>query len=212
VNVGQSTQMTKVTHVGMCANVIERPNAGGQATVANKGMFEMTAAPPKPYPVWRTITLGVHKSADGYRESLKSAKMHIGAFANDILNRSNLFQTPGYNKADLVVVTVGELGLGASTLRDIYTKAKTMRLDLCSVEIGPAARLAYHDQPRDSAITIAMEPILSSAGIHGVFTLNHHIGTGKSHGDYGLWLQATIGSYANISWSEGNRFMFLRPS
>jgi hypothetical protein len=62
---------------------------------------------------------------------------------------------------DLVVVSVAELGFpedGAS-IADIYTRARSIGLELCPRDLGLALRLNYLNQPRGEFVHIGMRPV-----------------------------------------------------
>jgi tetratricopeptide (TPR) repeat protein len=136
---------------------------------------------------WKTIELGTQSNADGYREALKQNGFCVGDWADGIMGKPAFTVANQPETIDLELVTVAELGFPdrRQTLRDIYEKALSMGLSLCSSEVGPALRLAYPDQldcsldalrlrypdpPRMSEhITVGMKPITHSDGYSYVF-------------------------------------------
>ncbi|MFH1129199.1 MAG: hypothetical protein V1686_00470, partial [Patescibacteria group bacterium] len=130
--------------------------------VADLAMSMVAKAKPA-FPIFKTVTLGVHKSVEAYRKALSEAGFRIGDWASDILNKIKVSQNQV--QLDLVKVTVKDLGfVEATSLKQIYAKAKKLGLNLCPNEVGPALRLAYPDQPNGERIRIAMEPISDSDG------------------------------------------------
>ena len=74
------------------------------------------------FPIWKTITLGMCKSPDEYRKALKQARISIGDWGNDILDRIAYSQEE--IEVDLVVVSVSELGFYRSAkYTDLCAKA-----------------------------------------------------------------------------------------
>ena len=150
--------------------------------------------------IWKTIKLGIHRSADEYRKSLKSNGFKIDDWADDILGKSS-FATDEI-EIELVKVSAAELGFknGASR-KDIYDRALKLGLSSCPNEIGPALRLQYTDQPMNEWLLVAMEPIPDSDGDLVVFVSARDI--------RGLWLNGYDGDPDGL-WGADRRWVFLR--
>jgi len=112
------------------------------------------------FTIWKTVTLGVHKSSSAYRAALKANGYHIGDNADQILDKTKVNETE--IQVDLVKMTIAELGFkkGNSYLQ-ICKRTTELGLELCPAEVGPALRLQY-DQPPEEWIHVAMESIPNS--------------------------------------------------
>jgi hypothetical protein len=111
---------------------------------------------------WKTIKLGVHKTAGEYLQALKRVRYHISDWVNDILGEAEFTCATKETDVDLVVLSVAELGFkDGAKHSEICVRALKMGLLLCPVEVGPALRLTYKDQPRGEWLIIAMNPISS---------------------------------------------------
>ncbi len=153
------------------------------------------------FKVFKTITLGLHKTADAYRKALETDGYRIGDYAGQILKKIEVAQTE--TQVDLVVLTVAELGFKDGARRDaIYAKALEFGLQLCPAEVGPALCLVYKDQPRGEWLRIGMEPLAGSGGYLRVFVV------GNDDGD--RWLYSSFG-YPDDFWRAGDRWVFVAP-
>ena len=153
------------------------------------------------FAIWKTITLGIHKSPGEYRKALKANGYRIGDYANQILNQVKVGGTEV--QINLVLTTVAELGFkNGATRQQIYDRAKELGLELCPAEVGPALRLVYQDQPYEEWLRIAMEPISVSDGYLEVF------GVGCGH--VGRWLYSFYGDPVYF-WGAGSRWVFVAP-
>lgn len=91
---------------------------------------------PGHFPTWKRIHLGVHKTAEAYREALDKQGYRISSSA-DILGQPQFTVATVEEEVDLVQVTVAELGLeNGGTLEQIYAAAKARGLELCPAEVG----------------------------------------------------------------------------
>lgn len=150
------------------------------------------------FELFKTLTLGLHKSPKDYRKALESAGFLIGDYASEILNKISVAKSK--TEVDLVLATVAELGFKDGARRDaIYARALELGLELCPAEVGPALRLATKDSPW---ILVGMEPITDSVGFLDVFSV--HPGGG------GPWLSSDCGKYDNF-WSSDNQCVFVQP-
>jgi hypothetical protein len=164
------------------------------------GKLKLVEAHPREFAVWKTVKLGLHKSPKDYRAAIKSAKMKIGDWGDDILGRISCSQVEV--DIDLVVLSVGDLGFkGSARYADICSKGVELGLELCPAEVGPALRLQYGDQPRDEWLRIAMEAITDRDGDRSIFLVEHDSDV--------LWLGANRGHPDDV-WDAGPRFVFAR--
>ena len=75
------------------------------------------------FPTWKTIKLGIYKSANEYHKALKANGFKIGDWANNILGKSAFFTSPNETEVELVKITVAELGFkNGATRKEIYKK------------------------------------------------------------------------------------------
>lgn len=154
------------------------------------------------FKAWKTIKLGTGlKNTDDFRRALKNDGFRIGSWSNDVLGQPAFKVATKEVKVDLVNVSVAELGFKNGAIRaDIYEKAISLGLELCSPEVGPQLRLQYKDQPKGEWLQIAMEPIMSSNGRIVVFSVGHD--------DGGLWLDGSRGSPDRFWFGDG-RWVFV---
>jgi hypothetical protein len=154
------------------------------------------------FQVWKTIKLGTGlKTAKDFRRALTDGGYRIGNWGDDILGKPAFTANETETEADLVVVSVEELGFkDGATRADIYNRAKELGLELCPSEVGPQLRLQYKDQPKGEWLLIAMEPIAVSDGRLTVFDVEHV-------GD-GLWLDCH--GRPDRFWGADYRWVFLR--
>lgn len=155
---------------------------------------------PREFPVWKTIQLGRHQTVDGYRQAFEAAGMRVSPWGNDILGKTPL--APELVDLDLVAVSGADLGCTGWTRRDeIYRRALARGLVPCPPEVGPALREQYPDQPLGEWRYIAMEPIMGSARLLRVFSVERDVD--------GLWLRAGDGSPGR-GWHPGHVWVFSR--
>jgi hypothetical protein len=154
--------------------------------------------------IWKTIKLGTGiKDADDFRKAIKDCGMQIGDWANDILCKPQFTVATEETEVDLVIVSVAELGFkNRAKLKDIFTRAKELGLQLCPNEVGPQLRLQYPDQSKNEWLIIGMEPVADSVGYLRLFSV--------AHGGGGLWLGAYY-DYPDSVWISSNRFVFVLP-
>jgi hypothetical protein len=117
-------------------------------------------------PIWRTIALGATVGVDAYRDALDAAGIKVGVSADEILGRPAFAYATMNLEVKLAVVSVAELGLEAeaSSLSEVYARAKRIGLELCPAEVGPRLRLDYRNQPLREALDVAMEPVATYGG------------------------------------------------
>lgn len=161
-------------------------------------------SPPAPnfadLPVWRTVEIGRHKSAEAMLAALDAADCRATDWARDILAKTSFAQE--LQTLELVSVTVEGLGFPqGATRKEIYDAAVAAGLRLCPAEVGPALREQYADQLMDEWRLIAMDPITDSGGHLGVFNVERSAG--------GRWLNADRG-HPDSRWAPGRRWVFLR--
>jgi hypothetical protein len=156
-------------------------------------------------PIWKTITLGVHRNVNAVRDALDAAKIAVGDSADEILGRPAFTFANERRELNLVVLSVTALGFGANggTLSDIHARALRLGFELCPEEVGPQLRLQYLNQPVGEFLHVAMKPQMTYRGDSVDFTL--------ANGGAGLSL---LGGSArpNLVISSRTAFVFVRPS
>lgn len=153
------------------------------------------------FPIWKTVTLGTHKSIAKLRTALESAGFRIGDYAGQILKKVELAKTRV--ELGLVVVSATDLGFTQSARRDaVYARALEQGLRLCPVEVGPQLRLQYPDQSSGEWLLIAMEPLTDSDDSLRVF----NIADGSGH----RWLDSDYGG-PDYVWYPDYRWVFVAP-
>lgn len=155
--------------------------------------------------VWKTVKLGLHKSADEYRQALKAKGNCVSDLANDILGEPAFAVAAEEREYDLVVVSNAELGYSDGTMVKqtlVLDRAKELGLELCLAEVGPALREQYQNQPMGEWLQVAMEPIADSGGrLHVLHIVRL---------DRDLWLLASDDHPARL-WRAHDRCVFVRP-
>jgi hypothetical protein len=178
---------------------------GGEAGVQRflRGELTVVETEPRDFPVWKTVRLGVHKTADAYRKALGAGRHRSGEWVNDFLGNPAYACASEETDVDLAVVSVEELGFAKGALySQICEKAQTMGLDLCPAEVGPALRLAYPNQPKGERLMIATKPFADSGDELDLFAM-------EVSGGGGLWLRGDCGP-ADRYWEPDRRFVFVR--
>ena len=123
---------------------------GGEAGAQRflRGEVMVVETQPRGLPTWKTVKLGVFKTADAYRKALEQGRRRSGEWVNDFLGQPAYTCAREETDVDLVVLSVEDLGFKKGALySQICEKALAAGLDLCPAEVGPALRLAYDDQP-----------------------------------------------------------------
>jgi hypothetical protein len=156
-------------------------------------------------PLWKTVTIGMHRGVDAVRNALDQARMAVGESADEVLGRPAFTFASERRELDLVVVSVAQLGFGAhgATLADIHARALALGLELCPEEVGPQLRLQYRNQPVGEFLHIAMQPQRTYHGAPIDFSL--------ANSGAGL---ALLGGSASpeLVISANVTFVFVRPS
>jgi hypothetical protein len=153
-------------------------------------------------PAWKTVQLGLHRTADDYRTALQQNGFRLGSWASDIMGQPAFTVSQESTSVELVLMTVAELGFKNGAKRsDIYQRALELGFELCPSEVGPALRLAYPDQPKNEWIWIGMDPISDSGGAPGVFDV--------AHDGFGRWLRTDC-DYPDGVWAGLRRWVFVR--
>ena len=134
--------------------------------------------------IWKTIEIGGNSKQDLIKE-IESKGMKVSDWAKEILRKAK-FEHLIKQNIDLVKMSVAELGFeNGATLKEIYSKAKEIGLELCPNEVGAELRLQYADQPEYEWFRIAMEAITDSDGNRTLFNV-------AQDGD-ALWLYGNYG-------------------
>jgi hypothetical protein len=156
-------------------------------------------------PIWKTITLGLHRNVNAVRDALDAANIAVGDSADEILGRPAFTFANERKELNLVVLSVAALGFGADggTLADIHARAVRLGFELCPEEVGPQLRLQYLNQPVGEFLHVAMKPQLTYRGDPVDFTL--------ANGGAGLSLLGGS-AHSNLVISARAAFVFVRPS
>ncbi len=112
--------------------------------------------------VWKSLTLGLYKSADEYRRAIQREPKYIevSKSAQSMLNAVEFAWSPDLIDVDLVTIRVIDLGFPEGGHFDaICDRAAVRGLRMCRPEVGPALRIALLDQPEGDTLYVAMNPI-----------------------------------------------------
>ncbi len=156
-------------------------------------------------PIWKTISVGLHRGVNAVRNAFDDARIAVGDSADEVLGRPAFTFTRERRELDLVVLSVAALGFGAegAALGDIHARAIRLGLELCPEEVGPHLRLQYLNQPVGEFLHVAMKPQRTYGGDLVDFTL--------ANSGAGL---ALLGGSArpDLVISRNVTFVFVRPS
>jgi hypothetical protein len=121
---------------------------------------------------WRTIRLGVYKTAEAYIAALEAKGFKIGTYARQILAKISIAQQE--EDLELFLGSARDFGCTYSTARQkLFDRAALHGYYPCPAETGPAARLGYEDQPKGEYRVVAMEPITDSGDYLRLFVFKH---------------------------------------
>jgi hypothetical protein len=155
-------------------------------------------------PVWRTITLGVHRNVNAIRDAFERANIAVGDSADEVLGRPAFTFAQEPRTLSLVIISVAELGFDTkAALADIHARGVRLGLELCPEEVAPQLRLDYRQQPTNEFLHVAMTPQRMYYGDLVDFSL----------ANIGARL-ALLGGDARPEgvMSAGNLFVFVRPN
>jgi hypothetical protein len=113
--------------------------------------------------IWRTIKLGEYRDVRSIRAAFDTSHcpLVMSESVDEAIGRPSFPFIEAKTEIDLVMISVVELGFpqhGAS-LNAIYTRARSLGLELCPPDLGLALRLSYLNQPRGEFLRIAMKPV-----------------------------------------------------
>lgn len=144
---------------------LRKENPWTEALVAMPAVASSAPCP------WKTVTLGLLKTAEAYNASFAAKKREVGTWAAQIMAKIRYAQKP--RKVDLFLVLDTDLGLTeAYGIADVLAAAKAKGYKKCPPEVGPALRDQYDDQPMNEWLPVLMDPVLVSDADLGVF----HVG------------------------------------
>ena len=178
---------------------------GGEAGVHRflRGELTVVETQPREFPIWKTVKLGIYKTADAYRKALEAGKHRSGDWVNDFLGKPACNCAGEETDVDLVDVSVHDLGFKEGALySQICEKALAMGLELCPAEVGPALRLAYENQPRGERLIVATKPFTELGDDLDLFSM-------EVSGGGGLWLRGDCGP-SDRFWEPYHHFVFVR--
>lgn len=185
------------------------------------GELDKNPKPMKQFQTWKTITLGRHGTPEAYRDALKSKGMEIGAWADDILSKTECSQVE--RDVELVLATGAELGMTEDyTISELRKSAETLGLSVCPAEVGPALREQYGDLPVGELINILMEPVAASVSSLKVFYVYRnsdgtYLSTDGANPEYqfGLgtrWVVCLSAASSQSSESQSSQSLNPKPS
>ncbi len=147
-----------------------------------------------------TVKLGVHKTHDACRASLRTNGINVCDWSENTLKKVQLSQTE--TDLELIGLSGTDLGFDEATRRDIiYERIIERGFDLCPAEAAIMLRESYKNQPRGEWLVVAMEPFTGSGSYPIVF--------GIDHDEEGLWL-STLYGYLHHRFNPGNMFVVAR--
>jgi hypothetical protein len=155
--------------------------------------------------VWKTVTLGVHKTFAAYRKAFAEQQQEE---AGDWPAWLNIPCAQQETEVDLVLLSFADLGFAKSNLkkqytyRSIYDKGVQMGFEFCPPEVACALHLTNGDLPIYNWIDIAMEGLPGPGGHRCIFALE-----GSPQGMQ-LWI-STDSVYHYVG--RHRSFVFVKP-
>lgn len=164
-----------------------------------EALLRLRSVPVLPFPVWRIVQLGTHKTTDALRKAVQKGNK-ISDWAKQLLEKTVVAESP--MQIELYRVTVAELGFpGNTNFADIRARIHNLGFTDCPAEVGPQLRIQYTDQPMGEWIRVMMDPITNSDDDFKIFDIKHD--------DDGLWLLAYSASPAYVGIAS-DRWVFRR--
>jgi hypothetical protein len=152
-------------------------------------------------PVWKTVKVGTVASKWDLHRALDAANCGIGDSAEQIFAQPQFAVSSARIDADLVRISVAELGLQSASLGEVYARAQSLGFALAAPEIGPQLRLQYFEQPIGESLDIGMAPIATDDGKPEIFVV--------ANGGAGLLLVGADAGEA-MRFHSAARFVFVR--
>ncbi len=154
------------------------------------------------FKVWKTIKLGTHRNIDALSAFLYRTGCKIATWAAlDILGSLTSLIFSEEEEADLVLVSVADLGFKLAGYDAICAKGENLGLALCSAEVALQLCIQYRDQPIGETITVAMEPIFIPRGYRSYFSVEREDGERRL---------SAYSAEAGRLWDGDDRFVFLQ--
>ncbi|HBD05531.1 TPA: hypothetical protein DCZ32_03675, partial [Candidatus Uhrbacteria bacterium] len=142
------------------------------------------------------------KSKNELIKELKQKNIYVSDWANQLLDSKDFQVLKKTEHADLVRLTVKDLGFdNGATIDEIFKKAIELGMELCPPEVGPQLRLSYTGT---DWMLIGMKQISDRGGNPHVFYL---------HSDAAVLKLNASHAKPEIGWTSVDGFVFrLRPS
>ncbi len=147
-----------------------------------------------------TVTLGPHTSGDALLEALLQEKCMISIWSLQALEHPDFPVAAAETTADIVVVSMLELGFAEgelATLDTIYGRARQLGFETCPIGVAPQLRLQFLNQPDYSSgarlgeFFVATEPFaLTREGLPKIFSVVRDDRYPHPETSRGLWLIA----------------------
>lgn len=110
------------------------------------------------FPVWKSVQMGRSTSHYAYQQAMKNDGYLLCGAAESVI--SYMVPPSGEPSIDLVRAYLKDFGLmPGATRQQILGSFDKNRLDLCPLEVGPALRLQYGEQPFGEKMILPMMPI-----------------------------------------------------
>jgi hypothetical protein len=198
---GALSPLAQIKHAGaQCA---------AQAVMGNRRLLDDPAVSQTPdaiqsaasIPVWKTIRVGTVADKWDLHHALDAANCGIGDSAEDIFAQPDFIVSATKIEADLVSVSLVQLGIERARFEDLFAQAQRFGFAPAAAEIGPQLRLQYFEQPLGEFLNIAMAPIKTRDGKPKIFVVGN--------GGAGLLLTGTDAGDAT-EFHASARFVFVR--
>jgi len=182
-----------------------RPKEAAEAVAAmlnlspTEALLCLNSVSTLPFPVWKIIKLGTHKSAGALGKAV-SRGSEISDGASDLMTKVTVAETRC--EIELYCATVTEIGFpDGAKFADIRARLDDLGFANCPAEVGPQLRRQYRDQPPGGWVYVMMDPITDSDGFPKVFSVVRDA--------CGLWLYSKYARPGDF-WSGNYRWVFRR--
>lgn len=162
------------------------------------------------FKVWKTIKIGTVIHGAQLQVAIENRGIQTNYWAKCTMQGSSAVKEPSMpivpkeQLIDLFLIRIKDLGFKKTVpnYETILQKAREFGLDQCPPEVGPYLRLQYEDQPTNSHVVVASEPIISTDE-ETTEPMFFHLG----NSEYGRKDLISIG-VCTIKWKPGEYVVF----
>lgn len=153
---------------------------------------------------WKTVTLGIHRSANAYFHSIVTKqKCAPDDWTRDVMAGIRYSRKPRAVELFRLLDT-DDLGFTKRYhIADVVRAVEAKGYRKCQPQVAPALRDQYGDQPVGERLLIFTDPVMDSVSIPGLF--------GVAHYPHGLFLCMTT-VYDEKWFDLGTHWVVCRPA